>query len=83
MDTIVTCDNGIAAPTEIAAAKEMGMTVIVTDHHELQDVVPQADVIVNPRQPDCPYPYKKLCGQAVGVEDWYRSCGAACPVRRI
>ena len=65
VDTIVTCDNGIAAPTEIAAAKEMGMTVIVTDHHELQDVVPQADVIVNPRQPDCPYPYKKLCGAAV------------------
>lgn len=65
VDTIVTCDNGIAAPAEIAAAREMGMTVIVTDHHELQDTVPQADVIINPRQPDCPYPYKKLCGAAV------------------
>ncbi|MCI8428734.1 MAG: single-stranded-DNA-specific exonuclease RecJ [Lachnospiraceae bacterium] len=65
VDTIVTCDNGIAAPAEIAAAREMGMTVIVTDHHELQETVPQADVIVNPRQPDCPYPYKKLCGAAV------------------
>ncbi len=65
VDTIVTCDNGIAAPSEIAVAREMGMTVIVTDHHELQDTVPQADVIVNPRQPDCPYPYKKLCGAAV------------------
>lgn len=65
VDTIVTCDNGIAAPAEIAAARGMGMTVIVTDHHELQEEVPQADVIVNPRQPDCPYPYKKLCGAAV------------------
>lgn len=65
VDTIVTCDNGIAAPAEIAFAKEMGMTVIVTDHHELQETVPDADVIVNPRQPDCPYPYKKLCGAAV------------------
>lgn len=65
VDTIVTCDNGIAAPAEIAFAKEIGMTVIVTDHHELQEQVPDADVIVNPRQPDCPYPYKKLCGAAV------------------
>ena len=65
VDTIVTCDNGIAAPAEIAAARGMGMTVVVTDHHELQEEVPQADVIVNPRQPDCPYPYKKLCGAAV------------------
>lgn len=65
VDTILTCDNGIAAPAEIAYAKEMGMTVIVTDHHELQEVIPPADVIVNPRQPDCPYPFKKLCGAAV------------------
>ncbi|MDE7320455.1 MAG: single-stranded-DNA-specific exonuclease RecJ [Lachnospiraceae bacterium] len=84
VDTIVTCDNGIAAPAEIAAAKEMGMTVIVTDHHELQDVVPQADVIVNPRQPDCPYPYKKLCGAAVAwklvQELWSR---LSCPEELI
>ncbi len=65
VDTIVTCDNGIAAPAEIAFAKEQGMTVIVTDHHELQEILPPADVIVNPRQPDCPYPFKKLCGAAV------------------
>lgn len=65
VDTIVTCDNGIAAPREIAYAKEHGMTVVVTDHHELQAEVPSADVIVNPRQPDCPYPFKKLCGAAV------------------
>lgn len=65
IDTIITCDNGIAAPAEIAYAKEQGMTVIVTDHHELQEVLPPADVIVNPKQPDCPYPFKKLCGAAV------------------
>lgn len=65
VDTIVTCDNGIAAPNEVAYAKGLGMTVIVTDHHELQEIVPKADVVVNPRQPDCPYPYKKLCGAAV------------------
>lgn len=65
VDTIITCDNGIAAPKEIAYAKEQGMTVIVTDHHELQEEVPAADVIVNPRQPECKYPFKKLCGAAV------------------
>ena len=80
VDTIVTCDNGIAAPAEIAFAKEMGMTVIVTDHHELQETVPDADVIVNPIQPDCPYPYKKLCGAAVAwklVQELWAGC--SCP----
>ncbi len=80
VDTIVTCDNGIAAPAEIVFAKEMGMTVIVTDHHELQETVPDADVIVNPRQPDCPYPYKKLCGAAVAwklVQELWAGC--SCP----
>ncbi|MCD7766707.1 MAG: DHH family phosphoesterase, partial [Lachnospiraceae bacterium] len=110
VDTILTCDNGIAAIDEIAFAKEKGMTVIVTDHHEplfttndfhhtegtseaddkkrcsLQAAernnedsavrilspaeqriyrLPPADVIVNPHQPGCSYPYKKLCGAAV------------------
>ena len=65
VDTIVTCDNGIAAVQEIAYAKELGMTVIVTDHHEVQEELPPAQVIVNPRQEDCPYPFKKLCGAAV------------------
>lgn len=65
VDTIVTCDNGIAAVQEIAYAKELGMTIIVTDHHEVQEELPPAQVIVNPRQADCPYPFKKLCGAAV------------------
>lgn len=73
VDTILTCDNGISAIEEIAYAKSRGMTVIVTDHHEPlyeegeQRIyrLPPADVLVNPKQPDCTYPYKKLCGAAV------------------
>ena len=74
VDTILTCDNGIAAIEEIAYAKELGMTVLVTDHHEIPyeevDGVriykqSQADAIVNPHQESCSYPYKKLCGAAV------------------
>ena len=74
IDTILTCDNGIAAIDEIAYAKELGMTVLVTDHHEIpfEDVdgvriykQSKADAIVNPHQENCTYPYKKLCGAAV------------------
>ena len=74
IDTILTCDNGIAAMEEIAYAKELGMTVLVTDHHEIPfeeaDGVrtykkSQADAIVNPHQQECAYPYKYLCGAAV------------------
>ena len=65
IDTILTCDNGIAAVNEIAYAKEKGMTVLVTDHHEIQQEIPPADVVIDPRQEDCPYPFKKLCGAAV------------------
>ena len=74
VDTILTCDNGIAAIEEIAYAKELGLTVLVTDHHEIPfeeiDGVrvfkkSQADAIVNPHQKECEYPYKYLCGAAV------------------
>lgn len=74
IDTIVTCDNGIAAAEEIGLAKELGMTVMVTDHHEVPFreengervwILPPADVIVNPKQADCGYPFKMLCGAAV------------------
>lgn len=74
IDTIVTCDNGIAAISEIAYAKEQGITVLVTDHHEIafdekdgekQYIKSEADAIVNPKQPDCDYPFKGLCGAAV------------------
>ncbi len=84
IDTILTCDNGISAIDQIAYAKKLGMTVIVTDHHELrtkeedgkvQVILPDADVVVNPHQPDCSYPYKELCGGAVAyklVQELYR-----------
>lgn len=78
VDTILTCDNGIAAVAEIAEAKRLGMTVVITDHHELQEELPPADVIVNPKQPDCPYPYKSLCGAAVAYKliiCLYEECG--------
>ena len=74
IDTIVTCDNGIAAIEEIARAKELGMTVLVTDHHEIpfEEIngtkhykYSVADAIVNPHREDCAYPYKFLCGAAV------------------
>ena len=68
IDTVVTCDNGIAADAPIALAKEKGMTVIITDHHEAPEVLPPADAIVDPNQPDCPYPFKQICGGMVALK---------------
>ncbi len=78
VDTILTCDNGIAAAKELSLAKELGMAVIVTDHHEVPFeetqggervfYIPPADAVVNPKQPDCPYPFKELCGAAVAFK---------------
>lgn len=77
VDTIVTCDNGISAADQIEFAKEMGMTVVVTDHHEVpfEDTeegrkykLPLADAIINPKQPDCIYPNKNICGAVVAMK---------------
>ncbi len=77
IDTIITCDNGIAATEEIAYGKEMGMTIIVTDHHEVpyEDregvryyKLPPADAVVDPKQEMCMYPFKELCGAAVAYK---------------
>ena len=74
VDTILTCDNGIAAIDAIAYAKKEGMTVVVTDHHDIpfeetdegrRYLKSNADAIVNPHQPECTYPYKMLCGAAI------------------
>lgn len=74
IDTILTCDNGISAGEEIGLAKSLGMTVIVTDHHEVPqktedgvpgDALPPADAVINPHRQDCPYPFKGLCGAGV------------------
>ncbi len=76
-DTIITCDNGIAAVTQIRKAKDLGMTVIVTDHHEVpfedleggrKEILPPADAIVNPKQKVCSYPFAGLCGAVVAMK---------------
>ena len=76
-DTIITCDNGIAAVTQIRKAKDLGMTVIVTDHHEVpfedleggrKEILPPADAIVNPKQKACSYPFAGLCGAVVAMK---------------
>ena len=89
IDTIITCDNGIAAIDEIAHAKSLGMTVLVTDHHEIPYTEEmgerhykrsEADAIVNPKQMECAYPYKNLCGAAVAwkvIQILYEKCGIA------
>lgn len=97
VDTLLTCDNGISAIEQVEKAKELGMTVIVTDHHDLlyQEIaaeeevcladamtvacekdlkvyrrylLPSADAVVNPKRPDCSYPFKGLCGAAVAFK---------------
>lgn len=65
IDTIITCDNGISANIEIKYAKENGLTVVVTDHHEVGDVLPLADAIVDPKIKDSKYPFCDVCGAVV------------------
>ncbi len=77
VDTILTCDNGIAAVEPVQMAKDAGMTVVVTDHHDIpyEEVNGQiryipvnGDAVINPKQADCPYPFKGLCGAAVAYK---------------
>lgn len=78
VDTILTCDNGIAAANQVQLAKELGMTVIITDHHEvpyeeLADgrrhyLLPGADAVVDPKQEDCMYPFSSICGAVVAYK---------------
>lgn len=83
VDTLVTCDNGIAAAKEISLAKELGMTVVVTDHHEVpveeeRQVLPPADVVVDPKQEGETYPFRDICGAVVAyklVEKLYEASG--------
>lgn len=87
IDTILTCDNGISAIDQIHLARELGMTVVVTDHHEVpyieengvrREKISEADAIVNPKQEACQYPFKKLCGAAVAwklVQVLYEQAG--------
>lgn len=77
VDTIITCDNGIAAKEEIDYGKSLGMTILVTDHHEvpyeetkegIHYLIPRADAVVDPKRADCEYPFKHLCGAAVAYK---------------
>ncbi|MDO5541273.1 MAG: single-stranded-DNA-specific exonuclease RecJ [Eubacteriales bacterium] len=77
VDTILTCDNGISAIEQIDYARKLGMTVVVTDHHEFKKIctdgeesiiLPGADAVLNPHHPECPYPYKNLCGAAIAYK---------------
>lgn len=78
MDVIITCDNGISAIKEVELAKELGMDVIITDHHELtfitndngerEYIIPSADAVINPKQVDCTYPFKSLCGAGIAFK---------------
>lgn len=90
IDTIITCDNGIAALEQIAYGKSLGMTIVVTDHHDVPFVkneegeliyfVPQADAVINPKQKDCSYPNENICGAVVAlkfIQVLYELCGIA------
>lgn len=77
IDTLITCDNGIAAINQVKHAKSLGMTIIITDHHDIPFemkgeekiyTIPEADAVVNPKQIDCPYPFKGLCGAVVAYK---------------
>jgi len=77
VDTIITCDNGISAREACAYAKEKGLTVIVTDHHDIpyetvngerRYMLPEADAVVDHKQADCKYPYKELCGAGIAFK---------------
>ncbi len=68
VDTIITCDNGIAAFDAINRAKELGMTVVVTDHHEIQEHIPDADAVIDPHQAEDEYPFKAICGAEVAYK---------------
>lgn len=86
IELLITCDNGIAAAAEVRQAKKLGMTVIVTDHHNIPyeekegvriPILPPADAVVNPKQEACTYPFTELCGAAVAyklISALYETC---------
>lgn len=88
VDLIITCDNGISAIEQIQLAKKLGLKVIITDHHDVPFVedekgdrtfiVPEGDAVINPKQKECKYPFKKLCGAGIAykfIEGMYEACG--------
>lgn len=76
-EVILTCDNGIAAFDEVQYAKDIGLSVVITDHHDIPfvekdgaktEIMPNADAIINPKRKDCIYPFKNLCGAGVAFK---------------
>ncbi|MFL0269699.1 single-stranded-DNA-specific exonuclease RecJ [Candidatus Clostridium radicumherbarum] len=77
-EVIITCDNGISAIEQISLAKQLGLKVVITDHHEVsfvedkegtrEYIIPQADAVINPKQKDCSYPFKLLCGAGIALK---------------
>ena len=77
IDTVITCDNGIAAAPQIAYGKSLGLTFVVTDHHDVpfteedgvrREILPEANAVINPKRDDCPYPFKGICGAVVAFK---------------
>ena len=74
VDTVLTCDNGISAVPQMEYARQHGLTVVITDHHDIaqdadgKDILPWASAIVNPKQADCAYPWKEICGAVVAYK---------------
>lgn len=77
VEVIITCDNGIAAASQIDYANELGMTVVITDHHDVpyeetdngrRYIIPKASAVVDPKQNDCRYPFKMLCGAGIAYK---------------
>ena len=77
VEVIITCDNGIAAASQIDYANELGMTVVITDHHDVpyeetdngrRYIIPKAAAVVDPKQNDCRYPFKMLCGAGIAYK---------------
>ena len=91
VDTLITCDNGIAAREQLALAKAMGLTCIVTDHHEVpyeqkgenrEYLLPEAEAIVDPKQEGCAYPNKNICGAGIAwklIEKLWEKSGLVIP----
>lgn len=74
IELIITCDNGIAASAQVKLAKQLGINIVVTDHHEVpfeiteggkKYILPEADAVIDQKQPDCTYPFKELCGAGI------------------
>lgn len=68
IDTIITVDNGISANAQIKMGIDMGMRLVVTDHHDTPYILPEASAIINPKQADCRYPDKRICGAGVALK---------------